>query len=148
MRVRNGNASMRSGPTYSGVYFGNSDYLHQCSGTGADATTKEENDKEGADVPRRDFTGLDCDGWTYDMFRPDEPYAARGTHPSGIGIDRYRGYSQLSPAEQRFTRKQFWMSLLNAADPNMRAVSLVSRQCTEITSARESRLSRSTLVTP
>lgn len=101
------------------LYFGNSDYLHQCASSSADTTTNEQNQKEGTDVPRRDFTGLDCDGWTYDLFRPDEPYAARGVHPSGVGIDRYRGYSQLSPAEQRFTRKQFWLSLLNFADPNL-----------------------------
>jgi len=101
------------------LYIGNSDYLHQCAGVGADTITRQQNDKEGADVPRRDFTGLDCDGWTYDLFRPDEPYAARGVHPSGVGIDRYRGYSQLSPAEQRFTRKQFWLSFLNFADPNL-----------------------------
>jgi hypothetical protein len=101
------------------LYIGNSSYLYECSNTDSDTTTKSENDKEGTDVPRRDFTGLDCDGWTYDLFRPDEPYAARGTHPSGVGIDRYISYSRLAPDEQRFARRQFWLSLLNFVDPNL-----------------------------
>jgi hypothetical protein len=101
------------------LYIGNSEYLRLCASTRSDTTTMMENDTEGADVPRRDFTGLDCDGWTYDLFRPDEPYAARGTHPSGVGIDRYRSYSRLAPEEQRFTRRQHLLSYLNFLDPNL-----------------------------
>jgi hypothetical protein len=95
----------------------NSAYMFTCASRQADTITADANREEGADVPRRDFTGLDCNGWVYDLHRPDEPYQARGTHPSGVGIDRYRTWSGLSPAEQRYLRTQAWLSLLNGLDP-------------------------------
>jgi len=101
------------------LYINNTGYLGECASTHSDQTTREQQQKEGADVARRDFTGLDCDGWTYDLFRPDEPYAARGVDPSGVGINRYRSYSQLAPAEQAFTRRQYHLSYLNFIDPNL-----------------------------
>ena len=63
----------------------------------SDEPTARLNEEEGANVPVRDFTGLDPTGWVYDLFRPDEPYAARGLHPSGVGLDRYRSGSDLTP---------------------------------------------------
>jgi hypothetical protein len=104
------------------LYIGNTGYIYECASLDSDKTTREQQAKEGADVARRDFTGLDCDGWTYDLFRPDEPYAARGPDPSGVGINRYRSYSQLAPAEQAFIRKQYHLSLLNFVDPNLLGV--------------------------
>jgi len=101
------------------LYIGNYAYMSGCSTKESDDVTAQENVKEGADVSRRDFTGLDCDGWVYDLFRPDEPYAARGVHPSGVGIDRYRAYSQLAPKEQAYARRQTNLSLLNFLDPNL-----------------------------
>jgi hypothetical protein len=101
------------------LYFGNYAYMSECSSKDSDDLTARENATEGADVPRRDFTGLDCDGWAYDLFRPDEPYAARGVHPSGVGIDRYRSYSRLAPEEQAYLRRQTTLSLLNFLDPNL-----------------------------
>ena len=74
---------------------------------------------EGTDVAARDFTGLDPVGWVYDLHRPDEPYQDRGRHPSGVGIDRYRTESDLTPAERRVLRTQAWLSLVNLADPNL-----------------------------
>jgi hypothetical protein len=74
---------------------------------------------EGTDVAERDFTGLDPVGWVYDLHRPDEPYEDRGRHPSGVGIDRYRTESDLTPAERRVLRTQAWLSLVNLADPNL-----------------------------
>jgi len=67
----------------------------------------------------RDFTGWDGDAWAYDLILPDEPYAERGVHPSGDGIDRYRVWSDL-PAEAqdvltRFTRL-YWLNFVN---PNL-----------------------------
>src|SRR4051812_36163936 len=53
------------------LYIQNSAYMYECAGTGSDRITAEENRLEGANVARRDFTGLDCNGWTYDLFRPD-----------------------------------------------------------------------------
>src|SRR4051812_30526635 len=42
---------------------------------------------ESPDVLNRDFTGPDCTGWVFDLFRPTTPYADRGPHPLG-GIRR------------------------------------------------------------
>ncbi len=64
----------------------------------------------------RDFTGWDGDAWAYDLVLPDETYEARGTHPAGNGIDRYRVWSDL-PEESRqvLTRytRLYWLNLVN-----------------------------------
>jgi hypothetical protein len=44
---------------------------------------------------------------------------ARGTHPSGVGIDRYVKYSDLTGEEQDFLKKQAYLSLLNFIDPQI-----------------------------
>lgn len=92
-------------------------YLYTCSTTEADKTTDEQNREDGIDISRRDFTGLDCNAWVYDLFRPDEPYTARGTHPSGVGIDRYIRYSDLNDKEKEFLQRQTSYSLVNFVDP-------------------------------
>jgi len=97
-------------------------YQVLCATSEAETMTDDMNRTEGADVPRRDFTGLDCTASVYDMFRPDEPYAARGVHPSGVGIDRYRKPSQLTGAERDYVRLQAWLSLLGALDPQLYGV--------------------------
>jgi hypothetical protein len=85
----------------------------------SDGTTEKENERDGADIRRRDFTGLDPDGWVYDLFRPDEPYQARGTHPSGVGIDRYRSEADFSARERRYLQRQARLSWLNLANPQL-----------------------------
>jgi hypothetical protein len=92
-------------------------YLWTCAGKGADKSTDEQNEADGKDVAKRDFTGLDCDAWAYDLHRRDEPYEARGAHPSGVGIDRYRRFSDLAPEEQRYLVRVRNLSLLNFVDP-------------------------------
>lgn len=92
-------------------------YLNLCAGEDADIFTNEAHAHEGANVQKRDFTGLDCTAWVYDLFRPNEPYAARGTHPSGVGIDRYISWSDLTPAERRYLKRQRNLSLLSLVDP-------------------------------
>jgi len=67
----------------------------------------------------RDFTGHDWTSWVYDLFLPDEPYNERGTHASGIGIDRYRKTSDLSPEMMNYVKKQVWWSLANIVSPMM-----------------------------
>jgi hypothetical protein len=67
--------------------FGNWSYMSECDSRHGDELTDRMNGEDGADVQRRDFTGLDCTGWVYDLFTPAEPYSARGVHPSGVGID-------------------------------------------------------------
>lgn len=92
-------------------------YLDTCAGKDADTLTREETAKEGTDILERDFTGLDCNAWVYDLHRPTEPYTDRGTHPSGVGIDRYRDYSDLTGAEQDYLKHMRDLSLINLADP-------------------------------
>jgi hypothetical protein len=75
--------------------------------------------EEGTRVSVRDFTGLDPDGWVYDLFRPNEPYEARGVHPSGVGIRRYRTTRDLTPREFRYLRNTAVLSWLNLADPQL-----------------------------
>ena len=63
-------------------------YIASGTESESDVTTDEMNAREGANVKKRDFTGHDFIAWMYDLSRPNEPYEARGTHPSGVGIDR------------------------------------------------------------
>jgi hypothetical protein len=92
-------------------------YLHVCATSEADSLTERIVNEEGVDTAARDFTGLDCNAWVYDLFRPDEPYAARGAHPSGVGIDRYRDRHDLSERERSYLLRQRNLSLLNLIDP-------------------------------
>jgi hypothetical protein len=94
-------------------------YLNVSAGSGGDELTDELDAEDGADVARRDWVGLDFTAWTYDLFRPDEPYEARGTHPSGVGIDRYRTTRDLTPEERDFLRKQARLSFLSFLDPQL-----------------------------
>ncbi len=92
-------------------------YMNECASTHADKSTDQQNAEDGQDILKRDFTGLDCTAWAYDLFRPDEPYQARGLHPSGVGINRYIHFSSLSPKEKDFLSLQARLSFLNFADP-------------------------------
>ncbi len=94
-------------------------YIKFCSTPAADNDTDRFNRREGSNVPKRDFTGLDFTAWVYDLFRPEEPYTARGVHPSGVGIDRYIKYSDLTGNEKRYLRLQGRLALLNFISPQM-----------------------------
>ncbi len=83
-----------------------------------DAYTPEDVLKESADIRNRDFTGLDCRGWVTDLFRPEQPYAARGAHPLG-GVRRSRLYEDLAPEEQSYLRTMRNLGFLNLVDPNL-----------------------------
>jgi hypothetical protein len=72
-----------------------------------------------ANARLRDFAGPDCDGWVYDLFRPAEPYAARGPHPAGDGLRRSRRVSDLHAAEYNYLARQRTLTLLNLLDPNL-----------------------------
>lgn len=92
-------------------------YLDTCASAQSDTLTAQFNLDDGANVPKRDFTGLDCTAWVYDLHRPNEPYAQRGVHPSGVGFDRYISRSDLDAAERGYLRRQRNLSLLNLIDP-------------------------------
>jgi len=100
---------------YSAYY--NWNYLRLAAGPQADDVKQAILDHESAVPEERDFTGLDPLGWVYDLFRPPEPYAARGPHPSGVGIARPLGWSDLTAEEQRFLKLQYYLSLINFLNP-------------------------------
>jgi len=93
-------------------------YHLTCLGEDSDALTDEENALR-LTIPERDFTGLDCVAWAYDLSRPDEPYEARGAHPYGEGIDRYRSWSDLTAEEQELLTLQARLQLLNVLNPHL-----------------------------
>ena len=95
----------------------NSSYLYTCASNDSNRLTQDMLNSEGSDTSKRDFTGLDCDAWVYDLFRPDEPYTARGIHPSGTGIKRYIAYDDLTGSEKDYLNKQLVLSLLNLINP-------------------------------
>jgi hypothetical protein len=82
----------------------------------ADVATNDANAKEKT-IASRDFTGMDFLGWTYDLFRPGEPYANRGIHPSGIGINRYIKTTDLTHEELTYLKRQGNLQFLNLLSP-------------------------------
>ncbi len=92
-------------------------YYNLCASPENSAGIEEETANEGPDVGVRDFTGLDCTAFAYDLHRPDEPYEDRGVHPSGVGIDRYRSWDDLSEEEQAWLQRQSRLSWLNLVNP-------------------------------
>lgn len=99
--------------------FNNIGYIYTCATASGDHLTREFLAAEDTDVAARDFTGLDCTAWMYDLARPDESYYARGLHPSGAGVNRYRTRDDLTSGERRYLEGQFYLSLLSALDPFM-----------------------------
>ncbi|MEP6991633.1 MAG: hypothetical protein ABJA80_11950 [bacterium] len=85
----------------------------------ADSLVADANRLEGADVAKRDWVGHDFTAWVHDLFRPDEPYTARGVDPSGVGINRYVKASDLSPEEHDFLQREGHLQLINFLDPNL-----------------------------
>ncbi|HUQ83021.1 MAG TPA: hypothetical protein VM076_17850 [Gemmatimonadaceae bacterium] len=104
-------------PLYWLTKLGTMGYVASGDWSDADTDVDESNRSDGANVERRDFTGHDFLGWVYDLYRPNEPYAARGVHPSGVGIDRYVKRSDLTDEERRYLRRQGRLHLLNLVDP-------------------------------
>jgi hypothetical protein len=66
-------------------------YINMCTTKEADDLTDEMNKQDGTNIEKRDFTGLDFTAWTYDLFRPNQHYEARGIHHSvsGRGISGF-----------------------------------------------------------
>lgn len=102
-------------PTIWTFYGMNSLYMQICASklTDDDATFAAQQ----TDQLSRDTGGQDCTGWTYDLFHPNEPYSARGPHPAGNGIRRYRTWSELDAREKAYLSRQRTLSLLNFLDP-------------------------------
>lgn len=93
-------------------------YLAMCAGPEVDGLVEDENARM-LEPSRRDFTGPDCTAWVRDLHRPDEAYEDRGVHPTGEGVDRYVGWSDLNAVEQDYLRQRFVMQLLNFVNPHL-----------------------------
>jgi hypothetical protein len=106
-------------PLYWLIKLGATGYVASGTHREADKETDRSNAEDGASIPKRDFAGHDFIGWMYDLSRPDEPYEARGIHPSGVGINRYRKTTDLTPEEHRFLHRQGQLQLLNFLDSNL-----------------------------
>ena len=104
-------------PLYWLTKLGTFGYVASGTWSDADADIDEANREDGTNVRRRDFTGHDLLGWVYDLHRPNEPYAARGVHPSGVGVDRYVKLADLTSEERRYLERQSRLQLLNLIDP-------------------------------
>ena len=91
-----------------------------------DTFTDEMNQEDGADMEVRDFTGHDFTAWVYDLHRPQEPYTARGAHPSGVGLDRYIKPADLTQEERDYLDRQGRLQLFNFLDPNLFGVNGVT----------------------
>jgi len=85
-------------------------------GDRVDIESEKMNRKEKT-ISSRDFTGFDMTAWVYDLFRPDEPYEARGIHPSGEGINRYRTTRDLSDEEYYYLLMQVNLHYINYLSP-------------------------------
>jgi hypothetical protein len=81
-----------------------------------DNDTDEMNAKE-KNIAVRDISGHDFTAWVYDLFRPNEPFTARGIHPSGVGINRYIKFADLTPEEKRYIEREGKLMWLNFIDP-------------------------------
>ena len=92
-------------------------YIRACTSSEFDDLVDKSNETDGVDVLSRDFTGPDYTAWAYSLFRPDLNYAARGVHPSEVGIDRYIKPADLSEQEIDFLKKQGRLQWFNMLSP-------------------------------
>lgn len=96
----------------------NQGYLEACADPETDADVTEMNSKE-PDIESRDFTGFDLSAWAYELFHPSVKYADRGTHPSGVGIDRYITSDKIGDEGRDYLKKQSKLEYLNLISPMM-----------------------------
>ena len=93
-------------------------YLLSCAGGGGDEGMRERNAVE-KEIWQRDFTGMDMNAWIYELLEPNRPYAARGIHPSGVGINRYIMSSQIPEEGMQYLGKQALLDIFNFVSPMM-----------------------------
>lgn len=94
------------------------DYVNQFKKPGFDASIDSMN-HYGREISYRDYVGWDFTAWVYDLHRPDEPYSARGTHPSGNGVDRAIKAARLSEEERSYLTKMGKRQYINYLSPFM-----------------------------
>lgn len=97
---------------------GTTGYVRLCGKPGADNITNDMNRIEKT-IPIRDWVGLDFNAWVYDLHRPNEPFTNRGVHPSGVGINRYIKYSDMTPEMVGYLRAMGNRQLVNYINPQL-----------------------------
>ena len=105
--------------------------LNQSGSDAFDKIIDKSNEKDGADISKRDFTGADFTAWADALFFPDKPYEDRGIHPSGVGINRYIKPSQLSTEARSYLKKQGRLHWLNILSPHLFGFSKIKLNSTE-----------------
>lgn len=93
-------------------------YLMTCASGNGDEAMRERNAVE-VNIEDRDFTGMDMNAWIDALWNPEKPYAARGPHPSGNGINRYIMTTDLPEECVQYLYKQAWLDIFNFASPMM-----------------------------
>jgi hypothetical protein len=93
--------------------------VQSASGSIANERTQKEEKEEGENIAKRDVTGIAGVAWIYDLSRPEEAYSDRGTHPSGVGIRRYRLTTDLTGEELDYLQKMGKLQWLNIVSPHM-----------------------------
>lgn len=106
-------------PLYWLLTFSTGAYVRACASDDFNRLVNEMNEKEGADILARDFTGPDYTAWVYSLFRPELRYQARGVHPSGVGVNRYIKPADLTQEELDYIRKQGRLQWLNFLSPTL-----------------------------
>lgn len=94
-------------------------YLQESANGNNDALTSTLEKSESIDVHKRDFIGMDYLGWVRDLHRPEESFASRGVHPSGVGVRRYTKRSDLTQEEADYLSLQAMLHYLNFISPQM-----------------------------
>ena len=100
-------------------------YVRGASSESFDKYANEELQTEGPDISKRDFTGHDFAAWVYDLYKPHEPYEARGVHPSGSGIRRYIKSSDYTPEMLTYIKRMGSRQYLNFASPHLLGISRI-----------------------
>ena len=93
-------------------------YIWMCATGNGDDTTTELNNNEPT-IESRDFTGMDMNAWAHALCYPDLPYAARGIHPSGVGINRYIMYDDIPDIGKAYLKLHLGLDVLNFISPMM-----------------------------
>ncbi len=93
-------------------------YVNQIKSDNFDTSVDRMNEVD-PQIVTRDFVGWDFSGWVYELFKPNEPYADRGTHPNGIGVDRYVKKSDLTAEELAYLELMGRYQYVNFISPFM-----------------------------
>ena len=93
-------------------------YVLTCATGNGDDGMRERNQVENT-IESRDFTGMDMNAWIHALCYPDKPYAARGIHPSGTGINRYIMYDDIPENGKQYLKRSAGLDLFNFLSPMM-----------------------------